>query len=255
MTLSADELARYARHVVLPEIGGTGQLRLRGASVLVIGAGGIGSPAIQYLAAAGIGRLVLVDDDRVDASNLQRQVLFGSADIGRAKVDAAADAVRRINPHVAVESHALRIDAVSAGALLADADVALDGSDNFATRLAVADAALAARVPLVSAAVGRFEGQLATFRGWEADKPCYRCLVGDAPSATALTCAEEGVLGPTTGVLGSLAALEVLRAIVPFGEDSAGKLLLADLMSLRFRTLRLPKDAGCATCATGSSAS
>lgn len=249
MTLSPDELARYARHVVLPEIGGTGQLRLRAATVLVIGAGGIGSPAIQYLAAAGLGRLRLVDDDRVDATNLQRQVLFGSADIGVPKVAAAAAAVTRLNPHVTVEQHASRIDGSNAPSLLGGVDVVVDGSDNFATRLAVADAALAARVPLVSAAVGRFEGQLGTFRGWEADKPCYRCLVGAEPDRAGVTCADEGVLGPVTGLLGSLAALEAIRAITPFGEDSAGKLLLVDTLALRFRTLRLPKDPGCSACA------
>lgn len=248
MTLTPDELARYARHVVLPEIGGTGQLRLRATTVLVVGAGGIGSPAIQYLAAAGVGRLVLVDDDRVDASNLQRQILFGAADLGTSKVEAARAAVARLNPHVTVEARAVRLAAENAAALLDGADVLIDGSDNFQTRLAVADAALFARIPLVSAAVGKFEGQLATFRGWEADRPCYRCLVGAGASTDGLTCADEGVLGPVTGILGSLAALEAIRAITPFGEDSAGKLLIADLLSLRFRTLALPKDPGCPAC-------
>lgn len=251
MTLSADELARYARHVILPEIGGTGQLRLRAATVLVIGAGGIGSPAIQYLAAAGVGRLIVVDDDRVDSSNLQRQVLFGTDDIGREKVAAAAAAVARLNPHVTVVQHADRIDAASAPSLLAGVTAVVDGSDDFATRLAVADAALAAHVPLVSAAVGRFEGQLGTFRGWEADRPCYRCLVGDAQDVAGATCADEGVLGPVTGILGSLAALEAIRTIAPFGEDSAGKLVLIDTLALRFRTLRLPKDPGCPSCGLG----
>ena len=245
MSLSADEVARYARHIVLPEIGGAGQVRLKRATVLVIGAGGIGSPAIQYLGAAGVGRLVVIDDDRVDASNLQRQTLFATADLGLSKADRAAEAVARINPHVVVEPRAVRIDAENAAALLAGADVVLDGCDNFATRLVVADAALAARLPLVSAAVGRFEGQLGVFRGWEPGRPCYRCFVGDAPDREGLTCAEEGVLGPVTGVLGSLAALETIRQIAPFGDDSAGRLLVADLLSLRFRTLSLPKDPGC----------
>lgn len=245
MSLSADEVARYARHIVLPEIGGAGQVRLKRATVVVIGAGGIGSPSIQYLAAAGVGRLVVIDDDRVDASNLQRQTLFATADLGLSKADRAAEAVARINPHVVVEPRAVRIDAGNAAALLAGADVVLDGCDNFATRLVVADAALAARLPLVSAAVGRFEGQLGVFRGWEPGRPCYRCFVGDAPDREGLTCAEEGVLGPVTGVLGSLAALETIRQIAPFGDDSAGRLLVADLLSLRFRTLSLPKDPGC----------
>lgn len=248
-TLGADELARYARHIVLPEIGGAGQLRLKRATVAVIGAGGIGSPVIQYLAAAGIGRLVVIDDDRVDHSNLQRQTLFASADVDRAKATVTADAVARINPHVAVTAHVTRLDHGNATALLAGVDAVVDGCDNFETRLAVADAALAACIPLVSAAVGRFEGQLGVFRGWEVDRPCYRCFVGDAPARDGLTCAEEGVLGPVTGILGSLAALEAIRQIAPFGDDSAGKLLLADLLSLRFRTLTLPKDPGCPVCA------
>ncbi len=249
--LSPDELARYARHIVLPEIGGAGQLRLRRAHVAVIGAGGIGSPVLQYLAAAGVGRLTAIDDDRVEASNLQRQTLFATADAGTAKVTAAAAALARLNPHVDVVPHAVRIDAATAPALLRDADVVIDGCDNFETRLAVADAALAARVPLVSAAVGRFEGQLGVFRGWEASRPCYRCFVGDAPAREGLTCAEEGVLGPVTGILGSLAALEAIRQIAPFGDDSAGRLVLMDFLSLRFRTLALPKDPGCHACGGG----
>lgn len=249
MTLSPDELARYTRHIVLPEIGGAGQMRLRAAHAIVIGAGGIGSPAIQYLAAAGIGRLTLIDDDQVEPSNLQRQTIFATADTGRAKVEAAAAAVARLNPHVAVEPLALRVTRDNAGALVAGADVVLDGCDNFDTRLAVADAALAAHVPLVSAAVGRFEGQLGVFRGWTPNLPCYRCFVGDSPAMDGLTCAEDGVLGPVTGVLGSMAALETIRQIVPFGEDSAGRLVLMDFLSLRFRTLALPKDPGCSACA------
>lgn len=248
MTLTADELARYARHIVLPEIGGAGQMRLRAAHVAVIGAGGIGSPAIQYLAAAGIGGLTLIDDDRVEPSNLQRQTIFGTDDAGRTKVDAAADAVARLTPHVAVAAHAVRIADDNVTALLEGADVVLDGCDNFGTRLAVADAALALRIPLVSAAVGRFEGQLGVFRGWEPTRPCYRCYVGDAPARDGMTCAEEGVLGPVTGVLGSLAALETVRLIAPFGDDSAGRLVLLDFLSLRFRTLALPKDPGCSAC-------
>lgn len=245
MILADDELDRYARHIVLKEIGGAGQMRLRGVSVAVIGAGGIGSPAIQYLAAAGIGRLVLIDDDVVESSNLQRQTIFATDDTGIAKVDASARVVARLNPHVAVEGKRIRIDADNAATLLADVDVVLDGCDNFTTRLAVADAALGLRIPLVSAAIGQFEGQLAVYRGWEPGRPCYRCLVGDAPMRDAGSCAEDGVLGPVAGVIGSLAALEVLRAIVPFGDDPVGKLLLVDLLALRFRTVALPRDPGC----------
>lgn len=250
MTLSDDELVRYARHIVLKEFGGTGQARLKAATVAVVGAGGIGSPAIQYLAAAGVGRLILIDDDSVEPSNLQRQTIFMTADTGIAKVDAAAAAVQRINPHVAVETHQVRIDADNVAALLNGADVVLDGCDNFATRFVVADEAYRLRVPLVSAAVGQFEGQLATYRGWELDKPCYRCFVGEDPERAETSCSEDGVLGPVTGVLGSLAALEVLRAISPFGDDQAGKLLLIDLLALRFRTIRLPKDPGCRGCSS-----
>ena len=246
--LSDAELERYARHIVLKEIGGAGQRKLRAATVAVIGAGGIGSPAIQYLAAAGIGTLVLIDDDRVDLSNLQRQTLFGEADIGSVKVAAAADAVKRLNPGVSVTAVTQRIDPGNASSLLADADVVLDGCDNFATRLAVADAAFALRIPLVSAAVGQFDGQLAVYRGWEADKPCYRCLVGADPDRAEANCAEAGVMGAMTGVMGSLAALETIRAIVPFGDDPAGKLLLADALAFRFRTITLPKDPGCPVC-------
>lgn len=248
MTLSDAELDRYARHIVLKEVGGAGQLRLRQASVAVIGAGGIGSPAIQYLAAAGIGRLIVIDDDAVDLSNLQRQTLFGTDDIGQPKVAATAIAVSRLNPNVSVETHSVRIDRTNAAELIAGADVVLDGCDNFATRLAVADAALAARIPLVSAAVGQFEGQLGVFRGWEADKPCYRCFVGSDPDRDEVSCAEQGVLGAMTGVMGSLAALEVVRAIVDFGDDSAGRILLADALAFRFRTITLPKDPGCTSC-------
>ncbi len=248
VTLSPDELARYARHVILPEIGGAGQLRLRRAQVTVIGAGGIGSPALQYLAGAGFGRIVVIDEDVVDASNLHRQTLFSGDERGRSKAERAVAAIARINPHVEAEARVERLDPSNAEQLLAGADVVIDGSDNFATRLAVADATLAHQVPLVSSAVSRFEGQVAVFRGWESDKPCYRCFVGSDPARDGLTCAEEGVLGPVTGVLGSMAALEAIRAVTPFGDDPAGLLLLVDLLALRFRTLRLPKDPGCPAC-------
>jgi adenylyltransferase/sulfurtransferase len=249
VTLSDEELDRYARQIVLKEIGGAGQTRLKSATVAVIGAGGIGSPVIQYLAAAGVGRLVIIDDDAVERSNLQRQTLFASAETGRPKAGAAVETVRRLNPAVDATALARRIDAANARLLLAGADVVVDGCDNFPTRLAVADAALTVRVPLVSAAVRQFEGQLAVYRGWQADKPCYRCFVGDAPDRAEASCAEAGVLGPVTGVLGSLAALEAIRAIVPFGDDPAGKVLIADLLAWRFRVLTLPKDPGCSYCA------
>ena len=249
MSLSDPQLERYARHIILKEIGGSGQATLLASHVAIIGAGGIGSPAIQYLAAAGVGRLTLIDDDIVSLSNLQRQTLFGTADEGRAKVAAAADAVARLTPDVTIVQRQERITPHNAAALLAGADAVLDGCDNFATRLAVADAALAMEIPLISAAVGQFEGQLAVYRGWESDRPCYRCFVGSDPDRPDVSCADQGVLGALTGVMGSLAALEVIRSLVPFGEDAAGKLLLADALSLRFRTLTLPKDKGCPACA------
>lgn len=245
MTLSDDQLERYARHIVLKEIGGAGQARLLAAHVAVIGAGGIGCPALQALAGAGIGRITLIDDDVVSLSNLQRQTLFGTADIGRQKVDAAADALARLNPDVTVVRHAGRIDAANADALLGGAGLVLDGCDNFVTRLAVADAALRLKIPLVSAAVGQFDGQIATYRGWEADKPCYRCLVGAEPDRPDASCADQGVLGALTAVVGSLAALEAIRQIGGLGEDGAGRLLLIDALTLRFRTIALPKDPGC----------
>jgi len=243
--LTDAELERYARHIVLREIGGSGQVRLKSAHVAVIGAGGIGSPALQYLTAAGVGRLTVIDDDKVDLSNLQRQTLFGDADIGAPKVDAAASALHRLNPHVTVIPVKARIDPTNAAKLLAGADVILDGCDNFATRLAVSDAARDLRIPLVSAAVGQFEGQLAVFRGWEADKPCYRCLVGGDPDRAEASCAEAGVMGALTGTIGSLATLEVIRALVPFGSDPAGRLLIADTLDWRFRAIALPKDPAC----------
>jgi molybdopterin-synthase adenylyltransferase len=250
VALSDAQLDRYARHIVLREVGGAGQARLLASHVLLIGAGGIGSPAIQYLAAAGIGRISVIDDDTVALSNLQRQTLYGTGQIGTPKVQAAREAVARLNPDVRFDGVTERIDGRNAPRLLTDLrpDAILDGSDNFATRLAVADAALASRIPLVSAAVAEFEGQLGTFRGWEAGKPCYRCFVGADPERAEATCAEAGVLGALTGVMGSLAALEAIRACAPFGEDSAGKLLLVDALSLRFRSLTLPKDPGCGAC-------
>ena len=250
MTLSDDQLDRYARHIILKEIGGAGQQRLLSSHVALIGAGGIGSPAIQYLAAAGIGRLTVIDDDQVALSNLQRQTLYTTRDVGATKVVMVANAVQRLNPDVRVSPRQLRFDADNALGLLAGADVLIDGSDSFATRLAAADAALEQRIPLVSAAVGQFEGQLAVYRGWEADKPCYRCLVGDAPNRPDVSCADQGVLGALTGVMGSLAAIEAIRQIVPFGEDSAGKLLLMDALAFRSRTIALPKDPAC-PCAGG----
>ena len=249
MSLSDAQLDRYARHIVLKEIGGEGQKRLLGASVTVIGAGGVGGPVIQYLAAAGVGSIRLIDDDIVSLDNLQRQILFGSFDVGRRKAEVAGEAVLRLNPEVRFTAVRERLNAANAAALLEGANVVIDGSDNFATRLGVSDCCTAARIPLVSAAIGQFHAQIGTYRGWEADKPCYRCFVGDAFDADDCdTCAELGVLGALTGALGSFAALVAVRAIAGIGEDAAGKLFLFDGESLEWQTMRLPKDPGCRGC-------
>ena len=243
--LSDDELDRYARHIVLREVGGRGQAALKDARVAVVGAGGLGSPCLLYLAAAGVGGLTIIDDDAVALSNLQRQVLFATADVGRGKTEVATERLTAINPHVAVTAQPVRLDAGNARALLAGHTIAADGSDSFATRLAVADAALAERIPLVSGAVGPFDGQIGVFRGWEADRPCYRCLVGAASDGAAGSCADTGVLGALTGVVGAMMALEVIREVTGFGETLAGKLLLYDALGARMRSVRLAKDPGC----------
>jgi molybdopterin-synthase adenylyltransferase len=249
LNLTDGQLDRYARHIVLKEIGGAGQARLLAARVVVIGAGGIGSPVLQYLAAAGAGNITVIDNDVVSLSNLQRQVLFGSDDVGAKKVAVAARRIGEINPDVAVHPVEARIAVENAEALLAGADVIVDGSDNFATRLAVADTACRLHIPLVSAAIGQFHGQIGTFRGWEADKPCYRCFVGDAFDADDCdNCSELGVLGAMVGLMGSFAAMEAIRVITGFGEVQAGKLHIFDGLTPEMRTIRLPKDPGCATC-------
>ena len=243
MALSSEEVERYARHLVLREVGGPGQARLKGGRVLVIGAGGLGAPLIQYLAAAGIGTIGIADDDAVSLSNLQRQVIHGTPDIGRPKVESAAEAVARLNPHVRVEAHPVRMTAQNAAALAAEYDVVADGSDNFATRYAVSDACHRAKRPLVTAALGQFDGSLTTIRAHETGpdgrpNPTYRCLFPHPPPAGSIpTCAEAGVLGALGGIMGSLMAMEVIRAVVGFGEPLVGRLLMVDALSLRFETL------------------
>jgi molybdopterin-synthase adenylyltransferase len=249
MSLSDDQLDRYARHLVLKEIGGAGQAKLLGAKVLVIGAGGIGSPVLHYLAAAGVGQIKIVDDDRVSLSNLQRQVLFGTEDVGAWKVDVAAAQLSRINPDARVTPLRERIGPDNAHTLMQDVDVVIDGSDNFATRLVVADTAYRLRIPLVSAAIGQFHGQLGVWRGWEEGKPCYRCFVGDAFDAEDCdSCSDVGVLGAMVGLMGSFAAMEVIRQIAGFGDDQAGKLHIFDGLAPSMRSIRMPKDPGCKTC-------
>ncbi|GJD41676.1 MULTISPECIES: molybdopterin-synthase adenylyltransferase MoeB [Methylobacterium] len=243
MAFSSDEVERYARHLVLREVGGPGQARLQAARVLVIGAGGLGAPLIQYLAAAGIGTIGIVDDDTVSLSNLQRQVIHGTPDIGRPKIDSAADAVARLNPHVRIEPHCVRIDADNAVALIDRYDIVADGSDNFATRYAVSDACFHAKRPLVTAALGQFDGTLTTIRAHETapdgrPNPTYRCLFPSPPPPGSVpACAEAGVLGALAGVMGSLMAMEVIRAVADFGEPLVGRLLMVDARSMRFETL------------------
>ncbi|MBA3834783.1 MAG: HesA/MoeB/ThiF family protein [Sphingomonas sp.] len=247
--LSDDELDRYARHIVLPQLGGIGQRRLRSASVVLIGAGGIGSAAIPALAGAGIGRMTIIDDGSVERSNLQRQTVFRDDQVGRPKAQLAAEFVGALNPHVSAVAIQKRLDSDNVEELAGSHDLVLDGSDNFATRLAVSDSATRLHIPLVSAAAIQFQGQVGLFRGWEADKPCYRCFVGDAFDAEDCdNCAEQGVLGALTATAGSFAALLAIRTVARIGEDAAGKLFLFNGLSLEWRTIRLPKDPGCAAC-------
>jgi molybdopterin/thiamine biosynthesis adenylyltransferase len=246
--LSPDELERYARHIVLREVGGPGQAALKRARVLVIGAGGLGAPVLLYLAAAGVGTLGVIDDDTVALSNLQRQVIHDTPGIGAPKVASAAAAITRLNPHVAVEMHAARIAAANALDLVGRYDIVADGSDNFATRYLVSDACYFAKKPLVTAAVGMFDGTLTTLRAHErggdgTPNPTYRCLFPEPPPpGTVPACAEAGILGALTGVLGSMMALEVIREIVGFGEGLTGRLVMLDARSMRFETLRYTWD-------------
>ncbi|MDZ5700171.1 molybdopterin-synthase adenylyltransferase MoeB [Chelativorans sp. M5D2P16] len=242
--LSAEELERYARHIVLPEIGGAGQQKLKRARVLVLGAGGLGAPVLAYLAAAGVGTLGIVDDDRVSLSNLQRQVIHDTGSVGAAKVDSARMAIGRLNPHAAVETHLTRLDAANARPLVADYDVVVDGSDNFSARYALADACAAESRPLVTAAVGRFDGSLTVLKPYErrADGtalPGYRDLFPNPPPEGVVpSCAEAGIVGALTGVMGSLQAMEVIKLITGIGEPLVGRLLMYDALSARFETIR-----------------
>lgn len=246
--LSADELERYARHIVLREVGGPGQNALKNASVLVIGAGGLGAPVLMYLAAAGVGRLGVIDDDVVSLSNLQRQIIHATSDIGKRKVESAAAQIHALNPHVAFEAHPVRLDAGNAIAIIANYDLVLDGSDNFETRYLVSDACFLAKRPLITAALGQFDGSLTTIRAHERNadgifNPTYRCLFPEAPPPGAVpACAEAGVMGALAGVLGSMMALEAIREIVGFGEGLVGRLLMVDARAMRFETLRYARD-------------
>lgn len=256
MSFTDEEVERYARHLVLREIGGPGQQRLKAARVLIVGAGGLGAPAALYLAAAGVGRLGLADDDVVALSNLQRQVLYAGSDVGRAKVEAAGERLRALNPHVTVQPHRMMLDGSNAAELVRGYDVVLDGTDSFPARFAVNAACFAEARPLVSGAIGRWTGQLALFeagltrgRPLSERKPCYRCLVSEIPP-DAETCSAVGVMGALAGVIGSMMALEAIKLVTGAGETLSGRLLIYDALSADVRTVGLSPDPGCEVCGT-----
>jgi len=243
VSFSDEEVERYARHLVLREIGGPGQQALKAARVLIVGAGGLGAPAALYLAAAGIGRLGLLDPDTVALSNLQRQVLYGVADIGATKVKVGARRLTALNPHVALAPVSRALDAGNANQLLAGWDLVLDGTDDFATRFAVNAACVSGGKTLVSGAIGRWTGQVAVFKG----RPCYRCLVPDIPP-DAETCAAVGVIGALAGVIGAMMALEAIKVITGAGDSLQGRLLIYDALTAEGRTVRLSADPECPVC-------
>ena len=251
MEFREDQVRRYARHIILKEVGGVGQARLLDSRVLVVGAGGLGSPVLIYLAAAGVGTLGVIDDDRVDLSNLQRQIAHTTARVGEPKVDSAAATLAALNSDVKIERHAARLTAENAAALIDSYDVVADGSDNFATRYLVNDACFFAKKTLVSAAILQFDGQLSTFKAHEPGdrRPCYRCLFPAAPPAEAMaTCSTAGVLGALAGTLGALQATEVIKELLGIGESLAGELLLYDALSVTFRKLKFRRRPDCALC-------
>jgi len=248
LDFTEDEISRYSRHILLAEVGGTGQAKLRAARVLIVGAGGLGSPLVLYLAAAGVGTIGLVDDDVVDLSNLQRQIAHTTERVGQPKVHSAAAAARAINPAVAIEAHETRLDARNALDLIAGYDLVCDGCDNFATRFLVSDACVLARRTLVSAAVLRFDGQLSTFKP-HLGGPCYRCLhPATPPDGMIPSCSEAGILGAVTGVMGSLQATEALKEIMGIGEGLSGRLMIWDALVARVRTIGLRRDPACPAC-------
>jgi molybdopterin/thiamine biosynthesis adenylyltransferase len=243
MSFTDAEVERYARHLVLREIGGPGQQALKAAHVAIVGAGGLGAPASLYLAAAGVGRIGLIDPDVVALSNLQRQVIYATGEVGRVKVEAAAARLRELNPEVAIDAKAELLTTANAQALLGGYDLVLDGTDDFATRFAVSDACVALGVPLVSGAIGRWTGQVAVFRG----QPCYRCFVPELPP-DAETCAVVGVIGALAGVIGAMMALEAVKLIARAGEPLTGRLLIYDALSAEARTVRIAPDPTCPVC-------
>ena len=248
--LTDEELERYARQIVLPEFGGLGQRRLKSASVAVVGAGGIGSAVVPALAGAGVGRITVIDDDEVDVANLHRQLIYRTDQVGQPKASLAKRFAEALNPNVSVTAVSARLESDNAEQLLRGHDLVIDGSDNFATRLAVSDAVTRLKIPLVSAAAARLQAQVGLFRGWEADQPCYRCFVGDAfDNDDCDNCAEVGVLGALTAMAGDFASLMAIQAIAGVGDRSVGGTLhLFQGPAFRWRTIRVPKDAGCRAC-------
>jgi adenylyltransferase/sulfurtransferase len=253
MALSDEQLERYARHIVLREVGGVGQQKLLAARVLVVGAGGLGSPVILYLAAAGVGTIGIADFDTVSLSNLQRQIAHHTADVGRLKVDSASDSARRINPGIKLVPHSERLTSDNILKILDNYDFVADGSDNFATRFLLNDACFFARKTLISAAVTEFDGQLATYRAGQDEKtriyPCYRCIFPEAPPpGAAPNCSETGILGAAAGVMGTLQALEVMKEIMGLGDSLAGRLLIYDALAAQFRNVKVRRDPKCRLC-------
>ncbi len=250
MEFTDEQVERYARHIVLKEVGGAGQRRLLESKVLVVGAGGLGSPLLMYLAAAGVGTLGVVDDDEVSLSNLQRQVAHVTARVGRPKTESAAATVAELNPDVTVVGHPVRLTAANALELISQYDLVADGSDNFATRFLINDACFLAAKPLVTAAILRFDGQLATYKAHEpGDNPCYRCLFGKPPpEAIAGSCSQDGVLGALAGAMGSLQAVEILKELLGVGQSLSGHLMIYDALGQTFRKVRVRRDPGCPLC-------
>jgi molybdopterin/thiamine biosynthesis adenylyltransferase len=254
MELSEERFRRYARHLILDEVGEEGQEKLLRSRVLVIGAGGLGSPLLMYLAAAGIGTIGLIDNDRVDITNLQRQIVHATDRIGDLKVDSARDSLARINDSIAIETHATRLDADNAAEIISRYDLVADGSDNFTTRYLLNDVCTELRKPLVAAALSPFEGQLSTFKAYLGDgHPCYRCLFREPPPPGLVPrCEEAGILGAVAGVVGTLQAVEVLKELLGLGDTLDGTLLLYDALRTRFHRIRIAKDSDCPTCAVAA---
>jgi len=256
MALNDNQLERYARHIILREVGGAGQARLLAARVLVVGAGGLGSPLVLYLAAAGVGTIGVIDDDRVSLSNLQRQIAHRTADIGRPKTESAREAAHELNPDITLVPHTCRLTTDNAAQLFADYNIVADGSDNFETRFLIAETCQTLRIPLVSAAIGQFDGQISVWKPYLAGPtgecyPCYRCLVPEAPpSESVQNCAEAGILGAVAGVMGSLQSVEVLKEILELEPTLAGRLVHYDALETRFHTIRIARSPNCRYCRT-----